>query len=102
MIDKSRMYGLLICIGTVVAALFFIYGIAQGSYWAVAIPVLIGFLTVLALGFWIGWTIVTVKTESPTPTVEPQPQQQAKEGEAEGSAGSNEESESQEKPDQEA
>lgn len=78
MIDKSRMYGLLICLGTVVAALFFLYGLAQKSYWAIAFPVLIGFLTVLALGFWIGWTIVTVKTESPAPSVEPQPQAQSK------------------------
>ncbi len=78
MIDKSRMYGLLICLGTVVAALFFLYGLAQKSYWAIAFPVFIGFLTVLALGFWIGWTIVTVKTESPAPSVEPQPQAQVK------------------------
>ncbi|MBI4595732.1 MAG: hypothetical protein HY730_05060 [Candidatus Tectomicrobia bacterium] len=82
MVDKSRMYGLLICLGTVVAALFFLYGLAQRSYWAIAIPVLIGFLTVLALGFWIGWTIVTVKTESPAPSMEPQPQSQSKKEES--------------------
>ncbi len=63
--DKSRAYGLLICIATVVAAIFFIWGIKNQNYWAVAIPVLIGFLTLLGLAFWIGWTIVTIKSDIP-------------------------------------
>jgi hypothetical protein len=36
-----------------------------------AIPLMAGFLGVLAMGFWIGWTILTIKT---APTVaEPPP-----------------------------
>jgi hypothetical protein len=71
--DKSRAYGLLICIATVVGAIFFIWGIKNQSYWAVAIPVCIGFLTVLGLAFWIGWTIVTIKSDiPPIETDEPQ------------------------------
>ncbi|MFQ6111429.1 MAG: hypothetical protein ACE5LX_05285 [Nitrospinota bacterium] len=72
--DRSRAYGLLICIGTVVAAIFFIWGIKNQSYWAVAIPVIIGFLTLLGLAFWIGWTIVTIKSDvTPLETTEPAP-----------------------------
>jgi hypothetical protein len=75
--DKSRAYGLLICIGTVVAAIFFIWGVMNQSYWAIAIPVIIGFLTVLGLAFWIGWTIVTIKSDIPSlETQEPAPAQE--------------------------
>lgn len=63
--DKSKAYGLLICIGTVVAAIFFLWGIKIHSYWAVAIPVILGFLTLLGLAFWIGWTIVTIRSDIP-------------------------------------
>ncbi len=65
--DMSRLGGWLICLGTVVVAVLFIWGIIIRSYWAIAIPVMIGFLGVLALGFWIGWTIATTVTEAPKP-----------------------------------
>ena len=91
--DKSRAYGLLICIGTVVAAIFFIWGIMNQSYWAVAIPVIIGFLTLLGLAFWIGWTIVTIKSDVPSlETQEPAPAQES--GGSQDSASQEESSES--------
>jgi len=45
----------------------FIWGIALQNYWAIAIPVIIGFLGVLALGFWIGWTMAVTEIEAPKP-----------------------------------
>lgn len=65
--DNSRLYGGLICLGIILVGLAFIVGILCQSYWAVAIPVAAGFLTVLGLGFWVGWTIMTIRVESPTP-----------------------------------
>ncbi|MBI2304425.1 MAG: hypothetical protein HYU86_06720 [Chloroflexi bacterium] len=65
--DKSRLGGALICIGTVVAAVLFVWGLWYQSYWAVAIPVIIGFGAILALGFWIGWTMMVTETEIPAP-----------------------------------
>ena len=68
--QKSRVVGGLICLGTVLVGLAFIWGIVLQSYWAIAIPVLIGFTGVLALGFWIGWTMAVTKIEAPPQAIE--------------------------------
>ena len=36
--DSSRTQGGLICIGVVIVAAWFLLGLLQGSYWALAIP----------------------------------------------------------------
>lgn len=59
----SRVQGILLCLSTVLAAVLFLVGLAMESYWAVAIPVAIGFFWLLGLAFWIGWTLVTIKVE---------------------------------------
>ena len=63
--DTSRVWGALLCTAIIVVAIFFLWGISLQNYWAMAIPVTIGFLGILALGFWIGWTILTIKTTPP-------------------------------------
>jgi len=65
--QRSRIVGGLICLGTILVGIAFIWGIALQSYWAIAIPVMIGFLGVLALGFWIGWTMAVTEIEAPKP-----------------------------------
>ncbi len=65
--EKSRKVGVVICVGTVLVSVAFIWGIALHNYWAVAIPVAIGFLAVLALAFWIGWTLAVTEIEAPKP-----------------------------------
>lgn len=65
--QRSRIVGGLICLGTILVGIAFIWGIALQSYWAIAIPVIIGFLGVLALGFWIGWTMAVTEIEAPKP-----------------------------------
>jgi ubiquinone/menaquinone biosynthesis C-methylase UbiE len=59
----SRLQGLLLCLATSVAAVLFLIGIVMKNYWALAIPVAVGFLWLLGLGFWIGWTLFTIKVE---------------------------------------
>jgi hypothetical protein len=59
--NYSRIQGLLLCLGTLLAAVFFLVGVFRQSYWALAIPVIIGFLWLLGLGFWIGWTLLTIR-----------------------------------------
>lgn len=60
-----KIQGLLICVGTVLAAVLFLIGLMLKSYWALAIPVAIGFLWLLGLAFWIGWTLFTIRVEPP-------------------------------------
>jgi len=62
----SRIQGLALCLGTFLAALLFLFGIFARNWWALAIPVAIGFLWLLGLGFWIGWTLLTIKVEPQT------------------------------------
>jgi hypothetical protein len=63
--DTSRIWGGILCLAIIVVAIIFLWGVSLQSYWALAIPVIIGFLGIMALGFWIGWTILTIKTSPP-------------------------------------
>jgi len=86
MADTSRVWGGLFCAAMVIVAVIFLWGISAQSYWALAIPVMIGFLGVLAMGFWIGWTILTIKTAPPVS--EPPPPPPSREAEKPPAAGS--------------
>lgn len=85
MADTSRVWGGFFCLAMVIAAVIFLWGISAQSYWALAIPVMIGFLGVLAMGFWIGWTILTIKTAPPV-AEPPPPSQEAEKPPAAGSS----------------
>ena len=68
--QTSRLVGGLICVLVVVIGAVFVWGIVVRSYWAVAIPVVIGFLGMLTLGFWIGWTMAATRIEPPPEAAE--------------------------------
>jgi hypothetical protein len=71
MTDSSRAQGGLICVGAVIVAAVFLFGLLAGAWWAVAIPVGILLAFVLGLTFWVGWTIATVEVEpEPDPDAE--------------------------------
>ncbi len=63
--ESSKVQGLAICLGSAVAAILFLVGIAAKSYWALAIPVGVGLFWLLGLVFWIGWTLLTLRTKPP-------------------------------------
>jgi len=68
--DASRTQGWAICIGAGALAFFFIIGILNGSYWALALPVAVITLFVLGLAGWVGYTIATIQIEpDPAPEV---------------------------------
>jgi len=58
---RARRSGVLICLGSATVAVLFVAGLAQGSYWALALPVTVAVLGALSLAFWIGYTINTVR-----------------------------------------
>jgi hypothetical protein len=58
---RSRRTGWKIVIATGVAAVLFLWGLTQESYWALALPVTGAVLTGLSLAFYIGYTILTVR-----------------------------------------
>lgn len=61
--DSSRTQGGLICVGVVILAAWFVLGLLQQSYWAIAIPVAIVVFFALGLSFWVGYTIATIQVE---------------------------------------
>jgi hypothetical protein len=66
--QKSRIVGVLICLGTLLVGVAFIAGIILQRdlvVWAIAVPVIIGFFVVLMLGFWIGWIMAVTAIEAP-------------------------------------
>lgn len=62
--EASRAQGWALFAAAGVAALLFVIGILNGSYWALALPVAI--LTLFALGLvaWVGYTIATIQLEA--------------------------------------
>jgi len=82
MTDSSRAQGGLICVAVVILAAWFLLGLLQQSYWALAIPVAIAVAFVLGLSFWVGYTIATIQVE-PFEEAEPaarEPEADAAEG----------------------
>ena len=68
--ETSRAQGWAICGGAGLAALLFLIGILNGSYWAIAIPVAIVTFFALGLVAWVGYTIATIQIEAdPGPEV---------------------------------
>lgn len=61
--DSSRTQGGLICVAVVILAAWFVSGLMQGSYWAIALPVAVIVFFVLGLSFWVGYTIATIRVE---------------------------------------
>jgi len=65
--DTSRTQGWAIAAAAGVAALLFVLGILNGSYWAIAIPVSIITLFALGLVAWVGYTIATIQVQADAP-----------------------------------
>ena len=61
--DSSRTQGGLICVGVAILGAWFLLGLLQQSYWAIAIPVAVLVFFGLGLTFWVGYTIATIQVE---------------------------------------
>ena len=84
MVSKDQAIGGVICLVCVVVAVLYVVGLffyqpivdaipALGffgaavdvQFWLIAIPVLVGFVAILAIGAWIGWTMATTPPPKP-------------------------------------
>ncbi len=80
MVSKDQAIGGVICLVCVVIAVFYVVTLfapgwgsiiglnldpAGVQFWLIAIPVLIGFVAILAIGAWIGWTMATTPPPKP-------------------------------------
>ena len=104
MASKDQAIGGVICLVCVLVAIFYVAAlffyepiiswlpwldvgpIESVRYWLIAVPVLVAFVAILAIGAWIGWTMATTpppkpieeitteieetKTEAPEPSAE--------------------------------
>jgi len=73
-LSASRALGALLCIACVVIAVAHLYfGYYKGPipHLAFALPVTVGLLVVVGLGFWLGWIMATTKEVSPAVTTTP-------------------------------
>jgi len=78
MVSKDQAIGGVICLVCVLVALFYVVSLfvptwlsAIGvsfefsQFWLIAIPVLVAFIAILAIGAWIGWTMATTPPPKP-------------------------------------
>jgi hypothetical protein len=68
--SKDQAIGLLIFIACAVIAILYTVGlflpIFEGfRFWIVATPIFIGFIAILGIGAWIGWTMATTPPPKP-------------------------------------
>ena len=70
--DASRTQGWAICIAVALLALWFLIGLLQESYWALALPVAVLVFFVLGLAGWVGYTIATIRVGAET-LIDPPP-----------------------------
>jgi hypothetical protein len=62
--NRFKVGGALICVGCVVLAGIFIWGLVAGEpwrFWAIAAPVIVAFLGALGIGFSIGRLMATTE-----------------------------------------
>lgn len=73
-VGASRALGALLCIACVVIAIlhiFYGYYIGPRPHLAFGLPITVGLLVVVGLGFWLGWIMATTKEVSPAVTGTP-------------------------------
>jgi hypothetical protein len=82
--QRSRLSGIIACgVALVLGALFFYYAIycvagsgasdlaslGRQSYQALSLPIIILTVALCGTGFWVGWTILTIKVAPPMPEI---------------------------------
>ncbi len=74
---RAKVYGYIALFFSIAAGILFLYhafpgaGVSIGAsqYYTISIPIGIVTLGILGAGFWIGWTILTIKVVPPMPEI---------------------------------
>ena len=66
---RAQKTGVIIMAVAAVEMLLFTYGALRRSYLALAIPVTVAMTALTALGFWVGYTMMTMEDEPEEPSV---------------------------------
>jgi H+/Cl- antiporter ClcA len=105
MASKDQAIGGVICLVCVLVAVFYVLTLfvpnwlswiginyTFDQFWLIAVPVLVAFVAILAIGAWIGWTMATTPPPKPIEEItteieekkeEPKPEEAAPETSAE-------------------
>jgi H+/Cl- antiporter ClcA len=105
MASKDQAIGGVICLVCVLVAVFYVLTLfvpnwlswiginyTFDQFWLIAVPVLVAFVAILAIGAWIGWTMATTPPPKPIEEItteieekkeEPKPEETAPETSAE-------------------
>lgn len=59
--DRGKLAGAFLCFASLALSILFLWGIASGAYWAIAVPVALLVLVAMALLFWVGWTFFSTE-----------------------------------------
>ena len=99
MVSKDQAIGGVICLVCVLVAVFYVISLfvpawleAIGvnfefsQFWLIAIPVLVGFVAILAIGAWIGWTMATTPPPKPIEEITTEMEEKKEEPKAEAPA----------------
>jgi hypothetical protein len=65
--NRGQNTGLFLMAGAVFQLLLFLYGATRRSYLALALPVTAAMLTLTAITFWLGWTMLTMEENDEEP-----------------------------------
>jgi mannose/fructose/N-acetylgalactosamine-specific phosphotransferase system component IIC len=66
---RAQKTGVVIMALACVEMLLFVYGALRRSYLALAIPVAVAMTALTALGFWVGYTMMTMEDEPEEPHI---------------------------------
>jgi len=99
MVSKDQAIGGVICLVCVVVAVLYVVGlfgyeqlikpwlnigsVGAVQYWLIAVPVLIAFIAILAIGAWIGWTMATTPPPKPIEEITTEMEEKKEEPKAE-------------------
>ena len=84
MVSKDQTIGWVIFLACAVIAVGYVVGLIllqTLQFWLIAIPVVVAFVLVLAIGGWIGWTMATTPPPKPMEDIEAEEKKEAPEEE---------------------